>query len=321
MPEVSTSTSTAPPAATLVNKPTPAAQQSRPAPSKPAAPTKGPAHPIYPIESLSPYQNKWTIKARVTQKSEIRSFSTQKGEGKLFNMTLMDETGEIRATAFNTVVDDLYDRVEEGKVYFISKARVNIAKKKFASSTTDFEISLERNTEIEEVRVLPQSPTSDVLADSHLRTQCKDVTNVPLVKFDFKELGKLEEVENNTICGMCTGQQRLMCHFAQACVVIDVIGIVSEAGELAELTSKAGKQVRAFFPGLTQFTEGSAIAHQTRHHARRQVRVQHQADAVGQASRAVRDRRLPCRRFQGRQGRGLWRFVSPQIVFNRVSPV
>lgn len=106
---------------------------------------------IYPIEGLSPYQNNWTIKARVTQKSEIKTWSNQRGEGKLFNVTLMDESGEIRGTGFNQVVDELYDKLEEGKVYFLSKARVNLAKKKFSNLTNDYELSFEKNTEIEEV--------------------------------------------------------------------------------------------------------------------------------------------------------------------------
>lgn len=117
------------------------------------APTKkgGRAGAIYPIEGLSPYQNNWTIKARVIQKSEIKTWSNQRGEGKLFNVTLMDESGEIRGTAFNQVVDEIYDKLEEGKVYFLSKARVNLAKKKFSNLSNDYELSLEKNTEIEEV--------------------------------------------------------------------------------------------------------------------------------------------------------------------------
>lgn len=105
-----------------------------------------------PIEGLSPYSNSWTIKARVTQKSEIRNWSNPRGEGKLFSVTLMDETGEIRGTGFNLVVDQLYDKLQEGKVYYISKARVNLAKKKFNNVANDYELALEKNTEVEEVR-------------------------------------------------------------------------------------------------------------------------------------------------------------------------
>jgi len=106
---------------------------------------------IYPIEGLSPYQNNWTIKARVTQKSDIKTWSNQRGEGKLFNVTLMDESAEIRGTGFNQVVDELYDKLVENKVYYISKARVNLAKKKFSNLTNDYELNFEKNTEVEEV--------------------------------------------------------------------------------------------------------------------------------------------------------------------------
>jgi len=63
----------------------------------------------------------------------------------------MDESGEIRGTGFNSVVDELYDKFEEGKVYYISKARVNLAKKKFSNLQNDYELSLEKSTEVEEV--------------------------------------------------------------------------------------------------------------------------------------------------------------------------
>jgi replication factor A1 len=106
---------------------------------------------VYPIEGLSPYTNAWTIKARVTQKTDIKTWSNQRGEGKLFSVTFMDESGEIRATGFNAVVDELYDKLQEGKVYFISRARVNLAKKKFSHVANEYELNLEKNTEVEEV--------------------------------------------------------------------------------------------------------------------------------------------------------------------------
>lgn len=66
----------------------------------------------HPISALSPYQNKWVIKARVTAKSPIRTWSNQKGEGKLFSMDLMDESGQIRVTGFRDAVDKFYDMIE-----------------------------------------------------------------------------------------------------------------------------------------------------------------------------------------------------------------
>ena len=71
--------------------------------------------PVYPIDALSPYQNKWTIKARVTLKTDIKHWSNARGDGKLFSVHLMDESGEIRATGFNDAVDRFYPILQENK--------------------------------------------------------------------------------------------------------------------------------------------------------------------------------------------------------------
>ena len=104
-----------------------------------------------PIDALSPFQNSWTIKALVAQKSEIKHWSNPKGEGKLFSVTFVDESGEIRATAFNQAVDEHFEKLQDGKVYYISRAKVSLAKKKFTNVACDYELGLEKNTEIEEV--------------------------------------------------------------------------------------------------------------------------------------------------------------------------
>lgn len=55
---------------------------------------------------------RWVIKARVMNKSAIRTWSNSKGEGKLFSMDLFDESGEIRATAFKEQCDKFYDMIQ-----------------------------------------------------------------------------------------------------------------------------------------------------------------------------------------------------------------
>lgn len=109
---------------------------------------------VIPIEGLSPYQNKWTIQVRVTQKSDMKHWSNSKGDGKLFSCTFLDNTGEIKATAFNAAADELFDKIREGAVYYISRARVNVAKKKFSTTSNDYEITLEKTSEVVEVCIL-----------------------------------------------------------------------------------------------------------------------------------------------------------------------
>ncbi|KAJ3720451.1 hypothetical protein C8R42DRAFT_642889 [Lentinula raphanica] len=123
----------------------------------------------HPIESLGPYQNNWTIKARIIQKTELKSFSNVRGEGKVFNVTFKDETGEIRATAFNAIADDLYPKLKEGKVYYVSKGKVQ----------NDFEITLEAKTEIEE---------------------CEEASSLPTIKYNFVTLQELHDLPKDSNC-------------------------------------------------------------------------------------------------------------------------
>ncbi len=69
-------------------------------------------HVTSPIATLTPYQNKWVIKVRVTSKSNIRTWKNSRSEGKLFSMNLMDESGEIRATCFNNACDKYFDMIQ-----------------------------------------------------------------------------------------------------------------------------------------------------------------------------------------------------------------
>lgn len=163
-----------PPKASEENKPQPngissnnfygaKAEPQGQAPSK-SLPTRGPSTNnnnnnsstygnIHPIEALSPYAHKWTIKARCTHKGDIKTWHNKNGEGKLFSANFLDESGEIRATGFNDQCDALYELIQEGGVYYISSpCRVQIAKKQFSNVNNDYELTFERDTQVEKVR-------------------------------------------------------------------------------------------------------------------------------------------------------------------------
>jgi hypothetical protein len=42
-----------------------------------------------PIDSLNPYQNRWTIKARITSKGDMKSWNNARGAGTLFKVCMV----------------------------------------------------------------------------------------------------------------------------------------------------------------------------------------------------------------------------------------
>ncbi|KAB8076327.1 hypothetical protein BDV29DRAFT_170346 [Aspergillus leporis] len=153
---------------------------------------------IYPIEAISPYSHKWTVKARCTSKSNIKTWHNRNGDGKLFSVNLLDDSGEIRATGFNDQCDMLYDVFQEGSVYYISSpCAVKIAKKQFSNLNNDYELTFERDTVVE---------------------KAEDQSDVPQIRFSFTAIGDLQSVEKDT--------------------TTDVIGVLKEAGDVSEIMSK-----------------------------------------------------------------------------------
>eukprot|EP00250_Pteridium_aquilinum_P034781 c8088_g1_i1 orf=345-2195(-) len=107
---------------------------------------------VYPLVSLNPYQGNWTIKVRVTNKGPMRSFKNARGDGNVFNVELTDEDGtQIQATMFKEAAEKFYPKLELGKVYFISKGSLRVANKQFSTVKNDYEMTLNINSEVEEV--------------------------------------------------------------------------------------------------------------------------------------------------------------------------
>lgn len=133
-------------------------------------------HLIQPISTLSPYNDRWVIKARVIGKTEVKKWANQRGEGKLFSCTLCDESGEIRMTAFKDACDKFFDVIENGKTYLVSNALVKIAKKQFGGVKNDYEIHLEANS-------LAQETSS---------------SNSLLIHYDFVPIAKIATYEKDS---------------------------------------------------------------------------------------------------------------------------
>lgn len=65
-------------------------------------------------------------------------------------MDLIDESGEIRATAFKEQVDALYDKMQVGKVYIIRNAKFKTGNPKFNHLKNDYEMTFTEATEVVE---------------------------------------------------------------------------------------------------------------------------------------------------------------------------
>lgn len=156
------------------------------------------------IHSLNPYAGgRWTIKARVTNRSPIKNWTNARGQGKLCSVDLLDSKGgEIRATMFNDAVDKFYETLRPGSVHYFSGGKIKMANRKFSSLDNDYEVTFDQHSEI---------------------TPALEDGGIQQMSYAFKKIALIEALAADSN--------------------VDVIGVVKQVGPVNEIMSKAGKQL------------------------------------------------------------------------------
>jgi replication factor A1 len=68
---------------------------------------------LTPIAQLNSYANRWTVRGRVTVKSDVRTYQNARGGGSFFSFDLLDaEGGEIRVVGWNDQCARFADQVQ-----------------------------------------------------------------------------------------------------------------------------------------------------------------------------------------------------------------
>jgi len=153
---------------------------------------------ITSIANINMYQNRFTIKARVTSKGEVKTWSNAKGEGCLLSMEVLDASGtDIRITMFKEAVTKWEPYFKIGDVYTITGGRIKVANQQYNTCKSQYEMTIDSNTEVAKV---------------------EDSKEIKAQMFEFVKISNLEEKEEKSY--------------------VDIIGIVQEVGEVQQLTSK-----------------------------------------------------------------------------------
>mmetsp|Transcript_46462 Transcript_46462/g.137308 ORF Transcript_46462/g.137308 Transcript_46462/m.137308 type:complete len:458 (-) Transcript_46462:27-1400(-) len=159
---------------------------------------------VFPIREISTYQAAWLIRARITAKSQMRTFGRPgTAGGKVFSADLLDaEGGQIRASFFGAAADLFAAKLEQGKCYTFSRGSVRIANRQYNTCPHRYEIIFDEKALIIEV---------------------PDAEDIEVNKFCFTDLRALQ-----TKVLPCT---------------VDVCGILVDAKPLFAFTSKDGKEL------------------------------------------------------------------------------
>lgn len=156
-----------------------------------------------PICALNLTSSDWTIKARVLEKSSIRSWDKPNSKGKLFDCILTDRKGDqIKGVFFNAAVELFFDLIQVSEVYTFSGGYVRSSNKAYSSIVNDIEINFDKSSTIRKVR---------------------EDQNIPKIAFNFIFIDYLPKLSINS--------------------TVDICGIVCEISDTVKLNAKNGGEL------------------------------------------------------------------------------
>ena len=132
------------------------------------------------IEALNPYCSPWTIKAIVDSKGDMKTWNNARGSGNLFSVTLKDKSGMIRATAFKEDANRLYQELQVGQTYLVTRGQIKPANKQYCDFH-EYEITFNRDT-----TVVAQADAGDLK-----------------IEYNLVKLSELEAKEPNSLVDIC----------------------------------------------------------------------------------------------------------------------
>ncbi|KAL9641886.1 hypothetical protein ABK040_000824 [Willaertia magna] len=163
--------------------------------------------PITPLIALNIWQPAgWVIKARITKKNDLKTWSKATSSGCLFSVNLIDEQEtEMRGTFFNQAAKTYSEKLEERKVYYFMGGKIKRSNKQFTKMSHDYEITFSEDCIVQEVNMNDEEAKS-----------------IPQGHFRFIPFYQLSNIPNNSL--------------------IDVIGIVKKITEPQDVKPKENKQ-------------------------------------------------------------------------------
>lgn len=159
------------------------------------------------ISDLNSYLTKWTIRARVCSKGEMKTWTNNRGSGRCFSFELLDAGGgQIRATTFGDLADRYFEILSINSVYEFSNGQlkpIDRSKSWNRNCTHSCEYILTKDTEVQRVA---------------------DDGTAPRERFNFKKIRDIAAMEANDPA--------------------DLLGIVVEVSPTSEVSAKkTGKTV------------------------------------------------------------------------------